>query len=361
MNTRMIDEVFDGQLEDGLHYGSQVAVYKDGKPVYSRHGGFTDRRRSVPVTEHTPFMIYSVTKSLVASAVHRPAGQGMLDLEAPAARYWPEFAAGGKESITVEDLLTHRAGLQYDAGVLDLLSWFHPAWMARRLARRPVDPATRGTCFYHTFSAHIALAELVRRVTGLPAARYLEKEFFRPLAMNDTYAGLPFRHYSRAAKPSTADPAQTMPAAVFGNPVMRRVFLPAASVNTTAGDLSRFYAMLAAGGIYGGRRFVAADALARATEPAYDGPDGDTGNHIVWSRGFSLGGYSPWPDKDVRFMGREGTRETFGHAGQGGCALAWADPSRGLAMAFVNNRFQEMEIAHRRAQAVSDAVREVFG
>ena len=118
--------------------------------------------------------------------------------------------------------------------------------------------------------------------------------------------------------------------------------------------------MLGSGGAFEGRRFIDSGALSRATRLAYDGPDGDSERRTVWSEGFSLGGYPTWADKDVCVFGRGSHTGVFGHAGQGGCALAWADPAVGLAMAFVNNRFLELEASQRRSMAISDAVRKVF-
>ncbi|MBL8966853.1 MAG: serine hydrolase, partial [Spirochaetaceae bacterium] len=80
-----------------------------------------------------------------------------------------------------------------------------------------------------------------------------------------------------------------------------------------------------------------------------------------WALGFGLGGCSPFPDRDVRHMGRGATEKTFGHSGQGGCAFGWADPPSGLVFAFTCNRFQELHLAHERFQELADACWEAVG
>jgi CubicO group peptidase (beta-lactamase class C family) len=361
MDATKLDTLFDTMMENGLHHGAQLAVYRNGSLVYQRSGGFADRRHRRPVSPQTPFMVYSVTKTFTAAAVHQLADRGHINLDAPLADYWPEFGRKGKHNITISQLLSHQSAIQHDGTLLDILSWLWPSWSARRVAGLTIVPQQQGRSYYHMFSAHVALGELIHRVDGRSPAAYLAEEFLTPLGMDHSYAGLPRRLFPAAAIPDTADDKQKTAALVFSNSLMRSVFMPAASINTTAIDLGRFYAMLANRGQLDGRRYLSESAFARAARLCYDGPDGDSDRRIRWSLGWSLGGYSAWPDKYVDIMGAKSTVATIGHAGQGGCALAWADPEACLALAFVNNRFQAAEASQRRAMAISDAVRELYG
>ena len=361
MDTTTLDTLFDTMIRKGLHHGAQLAVYKNGSLVYQRSGGFADRQHRRPVNPQTPFMIYSVTKTFTAAAVHQLADGGRIDLEAPLAEYWPEFGQKGKQNITISQLLLHQSAIQHPGKLPDILSWLQPSWAAKRVAGLPIVPQQQGISYYHMFSAHVALGELIHRVDGRTPARYLTEEFLTPLGMNHSHAGLPRKHFPNAAIPDTADEKQKTAALVFSNSLMRSVFMPAASINTTATDLGRFYSMLANHGQLDGRCYLSEDAFARASQLRYDGADGDSDRRIRWSLGWSLGGYSAWPDKYIDIMGSKSTVATIGHSGQGGCALAWADPEANLALAFVNNRFQAMEESQRRAMAISDAVRELWG
>jgi CubicO group peptidase (beta-lactamase class C family) len=359
MDTTKLDTLFDTMIRDGLHHGAQLAVYKSGSLVYQRSGGFADRQHHRPVSPQTPFMVYSVTKTFTAAAVHQLADRGRVNLDAPLADYWPEFGRKGKQNISISQLLLHQSAIQHDGTLLDILSWLKPSWSARRVAGLSIVPEQQGLSYYHMFSAHIALGELIRRVDGRSPAAYITEEFLSPLGMGNSYAGLPRRLFPSAAIPDTADDKQQTPALVFSNALMRSVFMPAASINTTATDLGRFYAMLANRGQLDGLRYLSEAAFGNAAQLRYDGPDGDSDRRIRWSLGWSLGGYSAWPDKYIDIMGSKSTVVTMGHSGQGGCALAWADPEAGLALAFVNNRFQAMEESQRRAMTISDAVREL--
>ena len=353
--------VFDRQLAEGLHYGAQLSLWVDGKPVFERWGGFADAARRSPVLASTPFMAYSATKAFTNMCVQRLAEEGRLDLDTPAAAYWPAFAAHGKDRITIRQLLLHQAGIPSEPGLADVLAWLsHDGGARRAAAARPVhEPGER--CIYHAFSAHFVLGRLIELVTGMRTADYLTETFLEPLGLGDSHAGLPLRLYASASRIYAGDPAQKAAAAVFSNPLMRSRFVPAASLNTTAHDLAIFYAMLATGGEWQGRRYLSAATLEKATALAYDGPNGDTGNRIRWSAGFNLGGYSVFPDEDLRMMGRPSTEATFGHSGQGGCSIGWADPGAGIAFAFLCNRFLDVKGAHRRFEELSDAAWEGVG
>ncbi|MFH2115662.1 MAG: serine hydrolase domain-containing protein, partial [Spirochaetota bacterium] len=338
MKTTRLDTLFDTMIHSGLHHGAQLAVYKNGSLVYQRSGGFADKQHHRPVNPQTPFMIYSVTKTFIAAAVHQLADRGHIDLDAVLADYWPEFGRKGKQNITISQLLLHQSAINHPGKLPDILSWLKPSWSARRVAGLSMLPEQQGISYYHMFSAHIALGEMIRRVDGRSPAAYLTEEFLTPLGMNHSHTGLPRKLFPTAAIPDTADAKQKTAALVFSNPLMRSIFMPAASINTTATDLGRFYAMLANRGQLDNRHYLSEEAFARAAKLRYDGPDGDSDKRIRWSLGWSLGGYSAWPDKYIDIMGAASTQATMGHAGQGGCALAWADPESGLALAFVNNR-----------------------
>ena len=98
-------------LLDGGDVGASVAVFVDGEPVVDVWGGFADADRTVPWQRDTIANVYSVTKTMTAVCALVLADRGELDLAAPVARYWPEFAAAGKEEVLVRHLLSHTAGL----------------------------------------------------------------------------------------------------------------------------------------------------------------------------------------------------------------------------------------------------------
>jgi len=356
-----VAELFDAQLARKLHFGAQLRVLYRGRTVVDRQGGHTDETRKRRITRNTPFMAYSATKAFTATCVHKLADEGALDLDAPVAEYWPEFGARGKARITISHILLHQAGIPGKVGFGDLLAWLSPRGGATRAASLVPAHEPGAGVFYHSVTAGFVLGELIRRVSGLSAADYLRANFLEPLGMTDSHAGLPWREYGRASRISTADPKQGAAARSFSNPLYRSLFLPAASLNTTACDLAVFYEMLRLGGRYGERRYLSEAAVTRATALRYEGPDGETGRRVRWAMGYGLGGYSPFPDKDIRHMGRGATEKTFGHSGQGGCSIGWADPPSGLVFAFLCNRFQNLETAYLRFQELANACWKALG
>jgi len=104
-----------GLLNDG-DTGGSVAVFVDGEPVVDVWGGFADADRTVPWQQDTIVLVYSVTKTMTALCALMLADRGELDLDAPVSRYWPEFAAAGKEKVLVRHLLGHTAGLPHWTG-----------------------------------------------------------------------------------------------------------------------------------------------------------------------------------------------------------------------------------------------------
>lgn len=349
-------EVFQSQLARGQHFGAQLYASLRGETVLDLWGGTTDSAGRIPVRKDTPFMVFSATKAFTSASIHLLADHGKLKLDDPVADFWPEFGCRGKGGITIRHLLLHQAGIPDRTGLGDLASWLVPGLAAKRVAAMAPIHAPGARTMYHKASAGFALGELIRRVSGLEAAEFLRSSFLEPLGMSGSHAGLPYGKQGRASRIYSGDPRQTSVARVFSLPPYRRIYLPAASLNTTARDIGFFYEMLCAGGVREGKRYLSEGIVAEATALRYDGPDGDSGNRIRWASGFGLGGYSPFSDKDIRHMGRGASEKTFGHSGQGGCAFGWADPPSGLVFAFLCNRFLPLEAAHLRFQELADAI-----
>ena len=106
-----VHNVFADNFAKRDDVGAAVCVYVDGHPVVDLWGGFADAARTQPWERNTIVSVASTTKGMVAQCAHMLVERGLLDLDAPVARYWPEFARAGKETLPVRWLLSHRAGL----------------------------------------------------------------------------------------------------------------------------------------------------------------------------------------------------------------------------------------------------------
>lgn len=179
--------------------GAAVAVWVDGDLVVNLWGGFADARRRRRWRENTLASVFSGTKGLTSTCVHLLADRGEVDLSAPVAQYWPEFAAAGKQDITIASVLGHRSGV---IGPRTPLHWRDAAdWdrVCEQLALSEPwwEPGTAQG--YHMVTFGFILGEVVRRVTGRTIGQYLRTEIAEPMGI-DVHIGLPVAEHHRCAE-----------------------------------------------------------------------------------------------------------------------------------------------------------------
>jgi CubicO group peptidase (beta-lactamase class C family) len=338
-------EAFARSLTDGLEQGAAVSVVLDGELVVDLWGGQRTGTPGQAWEADTLVNVWSVSKGVVALAVAMLVDRGLLDYEAPVARYWPEFGAAGKQAITVGQLMSHQAGL-------DGLSV--PLTEAQMLAGQPMvqalaamaplwPPGSR--CVYHPITYGHLAGELVRRVDGRSLGRFIAQEISAPLGLS-FFIGLPEEHEPRVAEMTADDKAydwvrhgakSAYPHA-FANPELsatapnqrawRAAEIPAANGQSDARSLARLYGALAQGGEVDGIRLISPQGLARAAAVRFEGVDACSLAPTVFGAGFRRGaiGFGPYVGPDH-----------FGHTGWGG-SVAFADPARRLGFAFVTRR-----------------------
>ncbi|MFJ6074452.1 serine hydrolase domain-containing protein [Streptomyces sp. NPDC093065] len=377
----LVREAFAANFTQHGDIGAAVCVYWHGRPVVDLWGGVADADTGRPWERDTLQLVYSATKGVTATAVHMLVERGMLDLDAPVAKYWLEFAANGKADIPVRWLLSHQAGLVALDEPLPLsqaLAW--DPMTAALAAQRPLW--TPGTAHgYHGRTWGWLVGEVIRRVSGRSPGRFFADEIAQPLGL-DFYIGLPANErdrvsrmaYKRPAVDLTTVPAEevpmelreqvaawrdpnsfsnrafavTDPAAIdFDSPEVQAAELPSSNGIGTARSLARMYAALI--GEVDGVRLLAPETLASATEERASGKD----QVLMFPSRFSTGYMLP----------TEGNLMTgpnaFGHTGRGG-SLAFADPERGIALGYVMNHIINGS-DDVRAAVLADAVRKSVG
>ena len=154
--------------------GGALAVYLDGEPVVDIWTGWSDRRGNRHWNADTGAMVFSATKGVAATVIHRLADRGLIDYDAPVAEYWPEFGANGKSAITVRDALRHRAGLSQLNGVTKADMLDHLA-MEERLAAAPLS-WLHGKPAYHAFTFGWLSSGLARAITGVGMRELIRPE-----------------------------------------------------------------------------------------------------------------------------------------------------------------------------------------
>jgi CubicO group peptidase (beta-lactamase class C family) len=301
------------------------------------------------------FWTFSAGKPVAALTVHLLAERGLLDLDAPVAEHWPEFAAHGKGAVTVRNVLEHRAGLGAaripgDALVLADRRRSTARVAAARLVRPPGTAAG-----YSPLAAGFVLGELIRRVTGRPERDVVQELLLDPAGLHDTHLGLPGRLLPRAVPVHGSNPLAAVVAARVNRPAVRRAVIPSAGLSSTARDLAGLYRMMLAGGRAGRRRVLAAATVAAAVAPSGDdGFDRVARYPIRWSAGFQLGGPRAVPGT-VSPMGAGSSPRAFGHNGSN-CCIAWADPDRDLVVVHLTDRIGSPLPDLRYHAAVADRI-----
>jgi CubicO group peptidase (beta-lactamase class C family) len=341
------------QLFPGRRFGGgALCVYIDGVAVVDVWTGWSDRAGTQRWTADTGAMVFSATKGVASTVIHRLADRGLLSYDDPVAEYWPEFAANGKAEITVRDVLRHRAGLSHLRGVTKSDFMDHLK-MEERLAAAPVDHL-RGVQAYHALTYGWLLSGLARGVTGKGMRELIRQEVARPLNTD----GL---HLGRPPEGSPTTPAQIlMPQSNLPNPIFNFIAprlaglkfsgalgamyfpgikslmqgdtpfldgeIPAANGVVTGRGLAKIYAALANDGRIDGKKFLSRELVRGLTgqERRKLRPDAN----MVVPMPFHLGYHeSPVP----------GLLTGFGHVGLGG-TLGWADPEACSSFGFVHNR-----------------------
>ena len=349
--------------------GAALAIHLDGEPVVDLYAGHADPGRTRPWARDTIVHLYSTTKGMASLCAHRLLERGALELGAPVARYWPEFALRGKGAIPVAWLLSHRAGLQALREPLPPESLYDPDAMAAALAAAaPCIPP--GRLGYHPMTFGWLVGELVRRVDGRSLGRFFREEIAEPLGA-DLHVGLGPAEEKRAADITDLTPPPELAAAfgdagsgelplvllAFVNPSgtgdhnsaqHRRAEIPAINGHGSAAALARIYGALARGGEVDGVRVLAPGSVELARTPQAEGVDPLLGIPLRMGLGYWV---SQPRVRGYAFGPNEGA---FGHPGAGG-SLGFADPAARVGFGYVTNRMGSGIEIDERPQALMDA------
>jgi CubicO group peptidase (beta-lactamase class C family) len=353
-----VREAFAANFSEHGDIGAAVCVYQYGRPVVDLWGGVAGPKTGRPWTQDTLQLVYSATKGATATATHMLAERGALDLDAPVAKYWPEFAVNGKADIPVRWLLSHQAGLitlDQPVPLNEALAW-HPMAAALAAQRPQWTPGTAHG--YHGRTWGWLVGEVIRRVSGRMPGRFFADEIAAPLGL-DFFIGLPAdQHgrvsrmvYQRPAVDLTTVPAESVPEELrelvaawrdpnsfsnrayavtdppeidFDSSEIQAAELPASNGVGTARALARMYAALI--GEVDGVRLLTPGTLSSAIAEQVRGVDQVMVTPSRFSSGYML------PTEANTMAGPH----SFGHTGRGG-SLGFADPEHGVAFGYVMN------------------------
>ena len=337
----------------GLHPAMQLCVRRRGEVLIDRAIGHaagngpddTAETEKVLVDTDTPFCLFSASKAVTAMVIHLLDQQHKLHVNDPVSEYIPEFGRHGKDRVTIEHVLTHRAGVpNMPANEMNLDNLLRPERIVRILCDAEPVWAPGRRLAYHAITGGFILAEIVRRVTGRDIRTVLAQEILRPLGFRWMNYGVKPKDVHRVARAAFTGPRPLPPIAALSrralgvefedvpalsnDPRYLQAIVPAGNGCANANELSRFYQLLLDGGELDGVRIFEPRTIHRATsEQSYLEFDLTLAVPTRYSMGFMLGGFG--------FYGPD-TAHAFGHLGLINI-ISWADPERDLAVALTNS------------------------
>lgn len=339
-----VRDTFVANFEQGLEIGASVAVTLDGRSVVDLWAGEA-AEGGVPWEQDTIVNVYSSTKTMAALCVLMLADRGEVDLSAPVAKYWPEFAANGKQDVLVRHVMSHSAGLSgFDTPVKveQLYDW---NFICEQLeAQAPWwEPGT--VSGYHAITQGYLQGEIVRRVSGRSIGTFFREEVAVPLGA-DFHIGLDAEHDSRVGelKPPGAFPGAEEPdkgsvaARTFDSCQLegteprtrawRAAEIPAAGGIGNARAISRVHSAIACGGEVDGVRLLSQPTIDKLLEEQTNGTDLVLRVPIRFGMGYGLNSaqFPIGPNERVCFWG-----------GWGG-SLALIDMDARLTVSYVMNK-----------------------
>lgn len=367
-----VRDAFAANFKDGKEVGASFALAQEGEVVVDLWAGHADAARKRPWASDTLINTYSTTKGMAATVVGVLADEGLIDYSAKVAEYWPEFAAAGKQDVTVAQLLSHQAGIcgpRERVEMAELYDW--DGLCAVLAAQWPFWEPGTANGYHAVVFGHIA-GEVARRVTGRKKSlgQLFAEKVADPLgAGKDYYIGLPETEDHRVAEMIPVSGAEQLGSGMGGsskrmNDAMycamahppltahiandrawRAAEVPGANGQGNGRGIAKVYGALANGGALEGARIISPEGITEMTREECFRKDLVIGVRMRWSRGFILNKaelYGPNPD-------------AFGHSGWGG-SFGFADTRAKLGVGYAMNQMDTNIFGDPRGVRLIEAV-----
>jgi CubicO group peptidase (beta-lactamase class C family) len=355
-----VREAFARNLDTGQDIGASVAIFIDGEMVVDLWGGYFDATYTRPWQRDTIVQTFSTTKTMTALCALVLADRGEIDLNAPVAKYWPEFAAEGKSEIEVRQLLGHTSGLAgwTEAVTLnDLYDWEKSTTLLARQAPWWKPGTAAG---YHNYTIGHLVGEVVRRVTGKSLGTFFAEELAGPLGA-EFYIGTGPEHDHRVSLLIQGSPDEPKGDKFFERALLnprvtpqvtwtlpwRRAEIGGANGHGNARGIATAQSVLANGGAFG-KRLLSEAGRERVLERQADGVDVVLGYPIPWGLGYNLASHY--------IAGAAGSRVAY-WGGNGG-SMSFVDLDRRMSFGFAQNRWIRGPHELDRVQNILKAVYE---
>lgn len=313
---------FAKNFSSGADLGASFAMSVDGEMVVDIWAGHKDEARRELWQEDTIVNVWSSTKTVSFLCALVLADRGLLDFDAPVARYWPEFAENGKNDVLVWHIMSHAAGLSGMSEAVTATDFCDWEKMTRLLAAQASwwPPGTASG--YHAMTQGYLIGEVVRRITGKTMGQFLQEEIAGPLQA-DFFIGVPESEFPRignlqvppGTNDMTTDDADSIAARTFANPkpraedawtdAWRRAEMPAVNGHGNARSLVRLQTALACGGCAFGVELMREETTRLIMQERISGDDLVLGMPVMFGLGFALnrGPVTMSPNPNTCFWG----------------------------------------------------------
>jgi len=360
-----VKEAFQSNFDENLEVGAAFAVTINGKHIIDLWGGYADAAQTKPWKKDMIVNVFSTTKVMTSICTHMLVDRGLIDLDAPVANYWPEFAQAGKENLPVRYLLSHTSGLAGWDKILRTKKLYNWDLMVELLAAQKPwwEPGTKSG--YHTVTFGYLLGELIRRITKKTIGTFFQEEVAKPLGA-DFYIGLPEEQDYRVAD---LIPPPPIDLSTFGdidpksiamksltNPIIdaqvtktrewRNAEIPAANGHGNARSVSRITAALACGGELDGIHLLSEDAIKKSIEVQSNGIDLVLNTPIRFGLGWGL------QSKDLPIGPNP---NLFYWGGYGGSVIA-VDLDEKMSFSYVMNKMVSTLTGDPRSEKLIEAL-----
>lgn len=380
---RAVAAEFERNFRDRGEVGASLCVSVAGKTVVDLWGGMARRRDEAPWKRDTLSIVYSCTKGMTALCAHILESRGKLDIEAPVAEYWPEFAKNGKERATVRMMLDHSVGLPAFKTPLRADGCVDWSYMTEMLANEAPFWSPGSRSGYHMINFGWTVGEIVRRVSGKSLGTFFRDEVAKPLGA-DFFIGAPEEIESRVSPISAYKPGANEQPSEFTQAIITQPgSISSLSILNTGGfdansrachaaeiggaggisnarAMARIYSALACGGEIDGVRLVDKKQLQRMSEISSATQCDAT---LLLPSRFSLGFMKSMDNRRRAFGDRDSaifSSSAFGHVGAGG-SVGFCDPQEGLAFGYTMNRMGPGIMLNGRGQSLVDATYKTLG
>ena len=365
-----VQEALQADVDSGEEIGASVVLDLDGELAVDLWGGFRDEARTIPWTRDTITNVWSTTKTVTSLAALMLVERGQLDVDAPVARYWPEFAAAGKQDILVRQLMSHTSGvsgLDQPAVTADLYDWEKST--ARFAAQAPWwAPGTASG--YHALNFGHLIGEVLRRITGTSLKEFVATEIAGPLAA-DFQIGAAERDWGRIADVTPPPPlpfdleaigmdspavktltGPLVAAEEANTPAWRLADIGGANGHGNARSVARILSVISRGGQVDGVRLLSPETIEMIFREQANGIDAVLGVPLRFGIGYGLPQQDtiPYiPDDKICFWG-----------GWGGSVIIM-DVGRKMTIAYMMNKMGSGIIGSDRAEQYVRAVYAAIG